>query len=148
MCELIFTNTCQVVYIVWKVLKELVSTWKRCKRGHITLCFLCYKPTLHFVLFTQQKANPNSSSLSGERITRLFELGVEPERRSWVERYLNFMEERGTPVAHLPAVGKKPLDLWKLYIAVREIGGLAMVKCTHTVGYLMFSSKVYWRNVS
>uniref|UniRef100_A0AAQ5XCR7 ARID domain-containing protein n=1 Tax=Amphiprion ocellaris TaxID=80972 RepID=A0AAQ5XCR7_AMPOC len=74
-----------------------------------------------------QKANPNSSSLSGERITRLYELGVEPERRGWVERYLNFMEERGTPVAQLPAVGKKPLDLWKLYMAVREIGGLAMV---------------------
>lgn len=52
---------------------------------------------------------------------------MEPERRSWVERYLNFMEERGTPVTHLPAVGKKPLDLWKLYVAVREIGGLAMV---------------------
>ncbi len=79
----------------------------------------------HFI--TYQKANPNSSSLSGERITRLFELGVEPERRGWVERYLTFMEERGTPVAQLPAVGKKPLDLWKLYIAVREIGGLAMV---------------------
>lgn len=65
--------------------------------------------------------------MSGERITRLFELGAEPERRSWVERYLNFMEERGTPVAHLPIVGKKPLDLWKFYTAVREIGGLAMV---------------------
>lgn len=74
-----------------------------------------------------QKANPNPSSLSGERITRLYELGAEPERRSWVERYLSFMEERGTPVSQLPAVGKKPLDLWKLYIAVREIGGLAMV---------------------
>nr|XP_020470224.1 AT-rich interactive domain-containing protein 1B-like [Monopterus albus] len=73
------------------------------------------------------KTNPNSSSLSGERITRLYELGVEPERRGWVERYLTFMEERGTPVAQLPAVGKKPLDLWKLYMAVREIGGLAMV---------------------
>ncbi|XP_071353684.1 AT-rich interactive domain-containing protein 1B-like isoform X4 [Trachinotus anak] len=73
------------------------------------------------------KANPNPSSLSGERITRLYELGVEPERRGWVERYLTFMEDRGTPVAQLPAVGKKPLDLWKLYMAVREIGGLAMV---------------------
>ncbi|KAM4542520.1 AT-rich interactive domain-containing protein 1B-like isoform 1-T1 [Odontesthes bonariensis] len=73
------------------------------------------------------KVNPNSSSLSGERITRLFELGAEPERRAWVERYLTFMEDRGTPVAQLPAVGKKPLDLWKLYMAVREIGGLAMV---------------------
>eukprot|EP00066_Takifugu_rubripes_P025203 XP_011614469.1 PREDICTED: LOW QUALITY PROTEIN: AT-rich interactive domain-containing protein 1B-like [Takifugu rubripes] len=73
------------------------------------------------------KTNPNSSGVSGERITRLFEFGMEPERRSWVERYLNFMEERGTPVTHLPTVGKKPLDLWKLYVAVREIGGLAMV---------------------
>lgn len=54
-------------------------------------------------------------------------MGVEPERRSWVERYLNFMEERGTPVTQLPTVGKKPLDLWRLYMAVREIGGLAMV---------------------
>lgn len=73
------------------------------------------------------KTNPNSSSFSGERITRLYELGGEPERRGWVERYLNFMEERGTPVSQLPTVGKKPLDLWKLYTAVREIGGLAMV---------------------
>ncbi|XP_028250904.1 AT-rich interactive domain-containing protein 1B-like isoform X2 [Parambassis ranga] len=73
------------------------------------------------------KSNPNSSSLTGERITRLYELGVEPERRGWVERYLTFMEDRGTPVAQLPAVGKKALDLWKLYMAVREIGGLAMV---------------------
>ncbi|XP_061598814.1 AT-rich interactive domain-containing protein 1B isoform X3 [Cololabis saira] len=73
------------------------------------------------------KANPNPSALSGERITRLYELGSEPERRPWVERYLTFMEDRGTPVPQLPAVGKKPLDLWKLYMAVREIGGLAMV---------------------
>ncbi|XP_027856635.1 AT-rich interactive domain-containing protein 1B-like isoform X3 [Xiphophorus couchianus] len=74
-----------------------------------------------------QKVNPNSSSIGGERISRLYELGSEPERRSWVERYLTFMEERGTPVSQLPVVGKKPLDLWKLYVAVREIGGLAMV---------------------
>ncbi|XP_023807777.1 AT-rich interactive domain-containing protein 1B isoform X2 [Oryzias latipes] len=72
------------------------------------------------------KPNPNSS-LGSERITRLYELGSEPERQVWVERYLNFMEERGTPVTQLPVVGKKLLDLWKLYIAVREIGGLAMV---------------------
>lgn len=78
-------------------------------------------------LKTPSSPKANSSSLSGERITRLFELGVEPERRSWVERYLSFMEERGTPVTQLPVVGKKPLDLWKLYMAVREIGGLAMV---------------------
>lgn len=75
-----------------------------------------------------QKANPNASPFSGDRIARLYELGGEPERRGWVERYLNFMEERGTPVSQLPTVGKKPLDLWKLYMVVREIGGLAMVR--------------------
>lgn len=45
----------------------------------------------------------------------------------WIDRYLSFMEERGTPVASLPAVGKKPLDLYRLYICVKEIGGLAQV---------------------
>lgn len=45
-----------------------------------------------------------------------------------MDRYLSFMEERGTPVPNLPAVGKKPLDLCRLYLAVREIGGLAMVR--------------------
>ncbi|MEQ2177932.1 hypothetical protein GOODEAATRI_008847 [Goodea atripinnis] len=47
------------------------------------------------------------------------------------------MEERGTPVPQLPFVGKKPLDLWKLYVAVREIGGLAMV---------MHSKQAYSKN--
>ncbi|KAK7905029.1 hypothetical protein WMY93_017636 [Mugilogobius chulae] len=78
-------------------------------------------------LKTPSSPKANSSSLGGERVGRLFELGAEPERRSWVERYLSFMEDRGTPVGQLPIVGKKPLDLWKLYMAVRDIGGLAMV---------------------
>ena len=65
--------------------------------------------------------------MTNEKITRLYELGVEPERRAWVDRYLPFMDERGTPVPCLPAVGKKPLDLFNLYVCVREIGGLAMV---------------------
>ncbi|RXM97393.1 AT-rich interactive domain-containing protein 1B [Acipenser ruthenus] len=54
-------------------------------------------------------------------------MGSEPERGVWVERYLGFMEERGTAVLNLPAVGKKPLDLCRLYMAVKEIGGLAQV---------------------
>ncbi|XP_022626034.1 AT-rich interactive domain-containing protein 1B-like isoform X2 [Seriola dumerili] len=67
------------------------------------------------------------ATMTNEKITRLYEMGSEPERRLWVDRYLAFMEERGTPVPNLPAVGKKPLDLCRLYLAVREIGGLAMV---------------------
>lgn len=55
-------------------------------------------------------------------------MGSEPERKSWVDRYLSFMEDRGTPVPQLPVVGKKQLDLCKFYIAVKDLGGLAMVK--------------------
>lgn len=55
-------------------------------------------------------------------------MGNEPERKLWVDRYLTFMEERGSPVASLPAVGKKPLDLFRLYVCVKEIGGLAQVR--------------------
>lgn len=70
---------------------------------------------------------PSVATMTNEKIGRLYEMGSEPERRLWVDRYLSFMEERGTAVPNLPAVGKKPLDLCRLYLAVREIGGLAMV---------------------
>ena len=64
---------------------------------------------------------------TGDKAARLYELGGEPERGPWVDRYLAFMEERGTPVPGLPTVGRKPLDLYRLYMCVREIGGMAMV---------------------
>uniref|UniRef100_A0A8C7MY35 AT-rich interactive domain 1B n=1 Tax=Oncorhynchus kisutch TaxID=8019 RepID=A0A8C7MY35_ONCKI len=70
---------------------------------------------------------PSPATMTNEKIRILYEMGGEPERRMWVDRYLTFMEERGTPVPMLPAVGKKPLDLCRLYLSVREIGGLAMV---------------------
>ncbi|XP_076155755.1 AT-rich interactive domain-containing protein 1B-like isoform X3 [Alosa pseudoharengus] len=74
-------------------------------------------------------SSPKSSSapMAGDKVSRLYELGGEPERRPWLDRYLSFMEERGTPVAHLPVIGKKTLDLYRLYTAVKEIGGLAMM---------------------
>ncbi|XP_067900890.1 AT-rich interactive domain-containing protein 1B isoform X4 [Heterodontus francisci] len=76
---------------------------------------------------TETKSKKSNSSTTGEKITKLYELGSEQERKMWIDRYLSFMEERGTPVATLPAVGKKPLDLYRLYICVKEIGGLAQV---------------------
>ncbi|XP_029486927.2 AT-rich interactive domain-containing protein 1B-like isoform X1 [Oncorhynchus nerka] len=72
-----------------------------------------------------KKTSP--ATMTNEKIRILYEMGVEPERQVWVDRYLAFMEERGTPVPMLPAVGRKPLDLCRLYLCVREIGGLAMV---------------------
>uniref|UniRef100_A0A8D0EAI6 AT-rich interaction domain 1B n=1 Tax=Salvator merianae TaxID=96440 RepID=A0A8D0EAI6_SALMN len=76
---------------------------------------------------SESKKKSSSSTTTGEKITKMYELGNEPERKMWVDRYLSFMEERGTPVASLPAVGKKPLDLFRLYVCVKDIGGLAQV---------------------
>uniref|UniRef100_A0A8C9LGC4 AT-rich interaction domain 1A n=1 Tax=Pavo cristatus TaxID=9049 RepID=A0A8C9LGC4_PAVCR len=68
-----------------------------------------------------------SSTTTNEKITKLYELGGEPERKIWVDRYLAFTEEKAMGMTNLPAVGRKPLDLYRLYISVKEIGGLTQV---------------------
>lgn len=45
----------------------------------------------------------------------------------WVDRYLAFIEEKAMGMTNLPAVGRKPLDLFRLYISVKEIGGMMQV---------------------
>lgn len=69
----------------------------------------------------------SSSTTTNEKITRLYELGPEPERKMWVDRYLAFAEEKALGMNNLPAVGRKPLDLFRLYVSVKEIGGLTQV---------------------
>lgn len=46
----------------------------------------------------------------------------------WVDRYLAFAEEKALGMNNLPAVGRKPLDLFRLYVCVKEIGGLTQVQ--------------------
>ena len=74
---------------------------------------------------TEQKSN--SSTTTNEKITRLYELGPEPERKMWVDHYLAFIDEKCMGMTNLPAVGRKPLDLFRLYMSVKEIGGMAQV---------------------
>ncbi|XP_071240071.1 AT-rich interactive domain-containing protein 1A-like isoform X3 [Salvelinus alpinus] len=69
----------------------------------------------------------SSSTTTNEKITRLYELGPELERKMWVDRYLGFIEEKAMGMTNLPAVGRKPLDLFRLYVSVKEIGGFAQV---------------------
>ncbi|XP_037386852.1 AT-rich interactive domain-containing protein 1A isoform X3 [Pygocentrus nattereri] len=76
---------------------------------------------------TESKKKSNSSTTTNEKITRLYELGPEPERKMWVDRYLAFAEEKAMGMNNLPAVGRKPLDLFRLYVSVKEIGGLTQV---------------------
>uniref|UniRef100_A0A3P9PJU6 AT-rich interaction domain 1B n=1 Tax=Poecilia reticulata TaxID=8081 RepID=A0A3P9PJU6_POERE len=75
----------------------------------------------------ESKKKSSSSTITNEKITRLYELGPEPERKMWVDRYLAFAEEKAMGMSNLPAVGRKPLDLFRLYVSVKEIGGLTQV---------------------
>uniref|UniRef100_A0A8C4ZUT8 AT-rich interaction domain 1A n=1 Tax=Gadus morhua TaxID=8049 RepID=A0A8C4ZUT8_GADMO len=69
----------------------------------------------------------NSSTTTNEKITRLYELGPEPERKMWVDHYLAYIDDKAMGMTNLPAVGRKPLDLFRLYMSVKEIGGMAQV---------------------
>lgn len=81
--------------------------------------------TSSFISLNAQKSN--SSTTSNEKITRLYDLGPEPDRKMWVERYLSFVEEKAMGLTNLPAVGRKPLDLFLLYTSVKGFGGMAQV---------------------
>lgn len=45
----------------------------------------------------------------------------------WVDRYLAFIEEKAMGLTNLPAVGRKPLDLFLLYTSVKGFGGMTQV---------------------
>ncbi|TNN86081.1 AT-rich interactive domain-containing protein 1A [Liparis tanakae] len=75
----------------------------------------------------ETKKKSSSSTITNEKITRLYELGPEPERKMWVDRFLAFADEKAMGMNNLPAVGRKPLDLYRLYVSVKEIGGLTQV---------------------
>lgn len=76
-----------------------------------------------FVVFVVQKS---------DSLGKLYEMDDAPERRGWVERLLAFMEERRTPIAACPTISKQPLDLYRLYLLVRDRGGFVEVTDEHT----------------
>lgn len=51
----------------------------------------------------------------------------DPSRRGWLDKLLSFMEERRTPITACPTISKQPLDLYKLYMLVKERGGFVEV---------------------
>lgn len=95
------------------------------KSVHLTSCPLSFWKLVSSSSHTKQKSN--SSTTTSEKITHLYDLGPEPERKMWVDRYLAFIEEKAMGMTNLPAVGRKPLDLFRLYMSVKEIGGMMQV---------------------
>ncbi|XP_018024844.1 trithorax group protein osa [Hyalella azteca] len=62
-----------------------------------------------------------------DNIARLYEMSDSPERRQWLDKLLQFMEENKTPIAACPTISKNPLDLYALYLHVKERGGFMEV---------------------
>ena len=70
-----------------------------------------------------------------------------PDRRVWVDKLLRFMEERGTPILQCPTISKNPLDLFRLYIYVKERGGFMEVcKVRYSFNVMQFSPVVLYTN--
>lgn len=62
-----------------------------------------------------------------ENLQRLYEIDDNPDRKAWLDKLLNFMEERGTPISQCPTISKNPLDLYKLYMFTKDRGGFLEV---------------------
>ncbi|KAJ3639831.1 hypothetical protein Zmor_003167 [Zophobas morio] len=67
-------------------------------------------------------ASPKTDSLS-----KLYEMDDSPDRRAWLDKLLTFMEERRTPITTCPTISKNPLDLFRLYVYVKDRGGFMEV---------------------
>ncbi len=64
------------------------------------------------------------------QMQRQAELDDHPERRPFLERVFSLMEERNQPIKTMPQISTHTLDLFKLYHAVRERGGVLKVGIT------------------
>lgn len=50
-----------------------------------------------------------------------------PERRMFLDKLLGYMDEIRKPVTACPTISKQPLDLYRLYLYVKERGGFMEV---------------------
>ncbi|XP_015594992.1 trithorax group protein osa isoform X2 [Cephus cinctus] len=62
-----------------------------------------------------------------DSLAKLYEMDDSMERRSWLDKLVAFMEERRTPITSCPTISKNPLDLFRLYLYVKERGGFMEV---------------------
>ncbi|XP_076168878.1 trithorax group protein osa isoform X8 [Ptiloglossa arizonensis] len=66
-------------------------------------------------------------SKKSDSLAKLYEMDDSMERRTWLDKLVNFMEERRTPITSCPTISKNPLDLFRLYLYVKERGGFMEV---------------------
>ncbi|KAL5273718.1 ARID1B family protein [Megaselia abdita] len=75
----------------------------------------------------QETFRPTPSNKKSDSLGKLYEMDDMPDRRPWLDKLLGFMEERKTPITACPTISKTPLDLYRLYLYVKERGGFVEV---------------------
>ncbi|XP_076466263.1 uncharacterized protein LOC143297726 isoform X2 [Babylonia areolata] len=70
---------------------------------------------------------PEKKKKKASDMTKLYDMGMEVDRRPFLDKLLAFLEEKGSPITTMPNISKQPLDLYKLYHCVREKGGFVEV---------------------
>ncbi|XP_075146944.1 trithorax group protein osa isoform X2 [Haematobia irritans] len=68
-----------------------------------------------------------TSAKKSDSLCKLYEMDDNPERRVWLDKLRAFMDERRTPITACPTISKQPLDLYRLYLYVKERGGFVEV---------------------
>ena len=68
---------------------------------------------------------PVNRTLS-QKLASLFE-PPEPGRREFIEAVLRYWEEKEIPLKNAPLMGRKTLDLFRLYHIVKQNGGMPEV---------------------
>lgn len=67
------------------------------------------------------------SSKKSDSLCKLYDMDDNPDRRGWLDKLLSFMEERRTPITACPTISKQPLDLYRLYVLVKDRAGFVEV---------------------
>lgn len=75
---------------------------------------------LIFIFFSTKQQKSDS-------IAKLYDMDENPERKVWLDKLISFMEERRTPITACPTISKQALDLYRLYLFVKERGGFVEV---------------------
>lgn len=74
-----------------------------------------------------------------DSLGKLFEMDDNPDRKGWLDRLLGFMDEKRTPITACPTISKQPLDLFRLYLLVKERAGYVEVSWTARIGEISTS---------
>jgi len=91
-------------------------------------------------LFPEKIPKDQFQESKGFDLKMLFEFDNNPERATWILKYLSYMASVGTPLTNCPSMHKEPLDLYKLFHLVISDGGFD--KCSSNKTWKKISQKM------